>query len=426
MKRLLLYFLFCSLAMSETIISPNMNLPVPEVGVTPGPDWATNINSCMGAIDSHDHTPGHGVPISSSALSITSDLSLSNNSLTNAKSVVFTAQPSFSTRQAIYVISPDLIYNDGNGNVVRITQSGSVSGATGTITGLPSGTASAAYQAGSGTFQFQSSTNTPANGSFASLSIAQQTTSPNTITLKSPNSLASSYNFTLPTSVPAFTSLLAMNTSGVLSTVAYAIPTIQKFTSGSGTYTLPTNPSPLYIRVIMVGGGGGGGGAEGAAATGTAGIDTTFGSNTAGGGGGGASGGGTNGSGAGGAPSLAAGFSGIASYGGPGGSGSNVSTVASGAGGSSAIGGGGAAIGAGGNNGINAPANSGGGGSGASGASATLGSYGGGGGAYINAINTSPASTYAYNVGSGGAGGTGGKSGGNGGSGVIVVEEYYQ
>ena len=38
-------------------------------------------------------------------------------------------------------------------------------------------------------------------------------------------------------------------------------PTVQVFTSGSGTYTLPTKPrKPLYIKGKMVRGGGGGSG----------------------------------------------------------------------------------------------------------------------------------------------------------------------
>lgn len=421
MKKIIFILLIAAIAIAETVISPNMNLTVPVTGVTPGPQWANDINSCMTTIDQHDHTPGNGVPISSSALSITSDLSLDNNALTDVEAVVFTAQSSFGSNQAVYVISPDLIYNDGNGNVVRITQNGSVSGSSGTITGLPSGTASASYQAGSGTFQFQSSTNTPANGSFASVVIAQQTTSPNIITLKSPTSLASSYNVTFPTAVPSFTSLLTMSTSGVLSTVAYKAPTVQKFTSGSGTYTLPTSPSPLYIRLIMVGGGGGGGGNT---SDGGAGGDSTFGSNTAGGGGGGQAVAADYG-GAGGTPTLAAGFSGVATAGGGGGGGGGDSgtPVSGGAGGSSALGGGARATLTPNTAGSAGGTNSGGGGSGSS---SLTSSTGGGGGAYINAIATSPSSTYAYSVGAAGAAGTGSQDGGAGGSGLIVVEEYYQ
>lgn len=39
---------------------------------------------------------------------------------------------------------------------------------------------------------------------------------------------------------------------------SFSSPTIQRFTSGSGTYTTPANVK--YIRVKMIGGGGGGAG----------------------------------------------------------------------------------------------------------------------------------------------------------------------
>lgn len=56
-----------------------------------------------------------------------------------------------------------------------------------------------------------------------------------------------------------------------------AVPTIQKFTSGSGTYTLPANCR--YIEVVLVGGGGGGAGSgNSGAGQGGAGGNTTFGS----------------------------------------------------------------------------------------------------------------------------------------------------
>lgn len=408
----LIVFLSTSL-FAETVISPNMNLPVPVVGSTPGPEWANDINSCMSSIDEHDHTPGKGVPISSSALSINADLPLNDNSLTSTKSVVFSSQPSFSTVQSLYVENPDLFYNDGNGNVIRITQSGAVSGASGTITGLPSGTASASYQSVGGTFQFQSATNTPANGTFASLSIAEQTATPNSITLKSPTSLAASYNVTFPGSVPAYTSLLTMGTSGTLVTVPYHVPTVQKFTSGSGTYTLPSNPAPYYIQIEMVGAGGGGGAAGAGAIAGSAGTDTTFGANTAGGGFGGAQGAATGGSGGIGSLGLGSGYALTGGYGGPG-----VSAVGGGLGGSSALGGAGGGLGSAG------IANSGSGGAGNSAVGSS--GQGGGAGAYIKAIVTSPASTYSYGIGVGGVGGTGANTGGDGGSGLVVITEYYQ
>lgn len=205
-------------------------------------------------------------------------------------------------------------------------------------------------------------------------------------------------------------------------------PTIQKFLSGTGTYTTPAGV--VYIKVTMVGGGGGGGGTGNAfGASGSGGGNTTFGALTASGGFGGVFGGtsGGGGGGAGGTSTLGLGV-GVNLTGGSGDGGSNTVTPASGGGGGdSAFGG----SGSGGGNvvaGGNGATNSGGGGGGGGGGS-NFGSGGGGGsGGYIESIITSPSSTYSYAVGAGGAlGGAGpsGVAGGAGGSGMILVTEYY-
>ena len=62
--------------------------------------------------------------------------------------------------------------------------------------------------------------------------------------------------------------------------------TIQTFTSGSGTYTTPTNCRAIWVRCVGAGGGGGGSG-TGGQTTGSAGGNTTFGSLSALGGAGG-------------------------------------------------------------------------------------------------------------------------------------------
>lgn len=208
-----------------------------------------------------------------------------------------------------------------------------------------------------------------------------------------------------------------------------AAPTIQKFTSGSGTYTRPNGVK--YIRVRMVGGGGGGG--PGGTAAGTAGTDggnSTFGSSllTANGGGGGAWVG-TGAPGGGGTVTVnSPAISVVALAGAAGGSsgytGTGNAQTPGGVGGSSPFGGAGNN-----NNGVNAVANSGSGGGGAANNTATSANGGGGGGAggYIEAIIISPSATYSYAVGAGGNAGSGatGTTPGAGGSGVIIIEEYY-
>jgi hypothetical protein len=243
---------------------------------------------------------------------------------------------------------------------------------------------------------------------------------------------------------PSWEQVATADLSGTISssqvvTATFTAPTIQKFTSGSGTYTTPTSPrSPLYIRVRMVGGGGGGGGGgpySGGTAGGAGGTggNTTFGSSllSADGGGGGPATT-SSGAGTGGTASLGSGPVGTSTTGGTGGIGlSGLSAVSSigGSGASSPFGSGGAG-GTGGNSGTSGvPYGSGGGGGGCSTAANSIGGGGGGGGGFVDAIITSPSSSYSYAVGaagSAGSAGTSGAAGGAGGAGYIEVTEYYQ
>jgi hypothetical protein len=217
-------------------------------------------------------------------------------------------------------------------------------------------------------------------------------------------------------------------TSFVLSGDYRKAPTVQKFTSGSGTYTTPAGT--LYIKVRQVGGGGGGAGSSTIIANnfgaGGNGGNTTFGTSllTANGG----AGGGGTGSGAGGlggsttinSPAYGTGISG--------GTGSNGAVTVAG---QLQFGGVGAPSffgGASGRGDVASAANSGSGGAaGVANASSYNGGSGGAGG-FIDAIIASPSATYAYSIasaGTSGAAGTGGNPGATGGSGYIEVTEYY-
>jgi hypothetical protein len=201
-------------------------------------------------------------------------------------------------------------------------------------------------------------------------------------------------------------------------------PTIQKFTSGSGTYTAPTSPSPLYIRVVMVGGGAGGDGSGTSPGAAGSGGNTTFGTTLL------AANGGTAGSqGAGGTASLGSGPIGIALSGAQGGTTVIGLVNSDGVEGAGSFFGGRGTSGSTGFGGGNASANTGSGGGGAGGGASFNGAAGGAAGGYVDAIITSISATYSYAVGSGGAGGTlgsGGSAGGSGGAGLLVVYEYYQ
>lgn len=214
--------------MANYTTSPNMNLTVPTVSLDPGPDWAQNLNTSLAAIDSHDHSGGKGVTVTPSGLNINADLPFNANNLISARSVrLFTnvVQPVLATDLGcLYRFGTDLYFNDGDGNQIRMTQSGSVSGSSGTITGLPSGTASAAFSAVSGTFIFQQATSTAANLDVGSIIVrypgSYPTPSGNYIAIEAPSSLASGYVLTLP-AIPAQTNVMTLDTSGNISSTTW-------------------------------------------------------------------------------------------------------------------------------------------------------------------------------------------------------------
>lgn len=199
-----------------------MNLPVPVVGVDPGPDWATQINNCLALIDSHTHVTGQGVAITPSGLDINADLSFAGNNLTLVRSARLQNQATtlsgVSDLNCVYSsgTNGDLYYNDGSGNKIRLTQSGSIVGTTGSISGLVS-PASATYVPASQTFVWQSAANTAANLDCGSVIFRNITASSYGLTLAPPSSLGLNYTITLP-AIPAVSgNFLTIDTSGNIS-----------------------------------------------------------------------------------------------------------------------------------------------------------------------------------------------------------------
>lgn len=249
------------------------------------------------------------------------------------------------------------------------------------------------------------------------------------------------YTVNLPGTSGSGSTVLSNNGSGNLSWSAFIAPTRQTFAIGSatGTYTTPTNPAPLYLKVRMVGGGGAGGGGGITGSSGSTGSVTSFGSASfiAAFGGVGGTANGVASLAAGGVSSVSllngVGFSGAVGGAGTGEAASVNDLSAGGMGGATPFGGGagggvGVGPGLGGAAAARTGAGGGGGGAGSSGASTICGGNGGGSGAYVEAIFYPPNASYPYQIGAGGTGGaagTAGGAGGAGGSGFIIVEEFY-
>lgn len=225
--------------MSNAINSPNMMLPVPVVGQDPGPQYAVDVNNCLTIVDGHNHAPGSGVQINPNGLNINSDLTMLNNNLTSAKSVRFQSQASPLSGSfdlgCIYESGVDLFYNDGNGNQIRITQSGGIAGTPGSISNLTS-PASASYVALTDTFVWQSAANTPANLDAASIILRDLVANSFGLTLSPPASMGADYSLTLP-SLPTTQSIMTLDASGIM----------------SAPYTVDNNTIVITSNVIQVG-----------------------------------------------------------------------------------------------------------------------------------------------------------------------------
>lgn len=107
-----------------------MNLDLPTVTQTLGPEWATKLNEALTVIDEHNHTSGKGVKVPTAGLDINADLSFSSNRAADLLSSKFTSQVSALTGatnvNSVHVVSGDLFYTNGSGVAVQVTSGGSI------------------------------------------------------------------------------------------------------------------------------------------------------------------------------------------------------------------------------------------------------------------------------------------------------------
>jgi microcystin-dependent protein len=202
--------------MANVTITPNMSLPVPNVGVDPGPDYANNVNSSLTILDQHNHSAGSGVLIDPTGLNINADLPMNGNNLTLIRSARFSPQVSpiggVSDLGCLYVSSVDLWFNDVNGNQIQITSGGAV---LATSSGITNGTNTASFI--SNILVVNSAPNTPANIQAGSILLGNNVLNSKFLTLAPPNAMAANFQITLP-SLPASQSFLEIDTSGNITT----------------------------------------------------------------------------------------------------------------------------------------------------------------------------------------------------------------
>jgi hypothetical protein len=197
-----------------------MGLTLPTVGVTLGPEWATEVNAAFTQIDAHNHTTGQGVPIPTNGISINADFPFNSFNATLLRSTNYVNQVSplsgVNDIGCIYVSGGNLWYNNQVGQQVQITQGAGLDASTvGGFGGdYGTSTASAFYTSATSTFTFWQAPNQSALMDMGPIILHNTSSIATGITLQAPNPLAGSYTLTLPNSLPASTKILTVDNAG--------------------------------------------------------------------------------------------------------------------------------------------------------------------------------------------------------------------
>ena len=107
-----------------------MNLELPTVTITLGPEWANQVNAALEVVDAHDHSSGSGTKVTPLGLNINSELEFANNRASDLELVEFRSQSTTKTgssnANSIYSTSGNLYFTNGNGVAIQLTSGGSV------------------------------------------------------------------------------------------------------------------------------------------------------------------------------------------------------------------------------------------------------------------------------------------------------------
>lgn len=105
-------------------ITSEMGLVLPTPDMDEGV-WGNKLNTALTVIDEHDHTPGKGAPIPSTAITTAADISMNNFGLTDVREVKFEditiPAPGIAHENAVQAAGGNLYYINGAGTAVQIT-----------------------------------------------------------------------------------------------------------------------------------------------------------------------------------------------------------------------------------------------------------------------------------------------------------------
>ena len=213
-----------------------LTLPTAGVGGTAGPDYATQINAALTAIDSHDHSSGSGARVTVAGLNINAALEMNDFRLYELGAAVLTSQSSILTGadylNSIQVVSGELHYRDASGNDVQLTASGALNAASiGGIGGdYATSNAAVTYSDTTKAYSFTQSSGVTGDMVVGSLFVYENASGANYVKLSSKASLAANISLELPSSIPSsVTELMTLTTGGVMG--SSATPTVTSITT---------------------------------------------------------------------------------------------------------------------------------------------------------------------------------------------------
>lgn len=212
-----------------TTTTLNMQLVLPVVGQTSGPDWATLLLAAMQKIDTHTHAQNNGVKVTPAGFNMSANMPCNDYSLTGLKSTTYQSQGSaIATPASVHNVNGDLYWVSSNGTAVQITNGAGLNlssiGTIGGDYGQSGITASVVYSDSLKTFSFTQASGITAKMFLGDILLTPTSASQNSITIKAPTG-CSAWTFTMPSAtqtVGTTQAALTTNTSGVASHIGIA------------------------------------------------------------------------------------------------------------------------------------------------------------------------------------------------------------
>lgn len=224
---------------------PNMSLVLPTRGAPGSGLWADALDAALALLDAHDHTSGKGARVPTAGINVNADLTFGGlYAPTNLHRLSFASVAALAANnKSLFVSSADneLYWRSNAGTNVKMTLNGALNVAafTGGIGGdYAAAGASLAFDDSNKRYTFKDGAAAWARLAAGDLRLFETgTTESLFVGLAAPAALAGSYTITMPLAVPGSTSLVSMDSSGVLTAVnpvAQAVTFTSLITANTG------------------------------------------------------------------------------------------------------------------------------------------------------------------------------------------------